>query len=383
MDAGLVRLTGAGAEALLADEVGELVAWRVRQFDHRPDSGTTVLYDTTVRGPEGTVRQMVGARVRGNAPPQLWRFPLDPDLPALAGAMDEQAVGELLGSLGVRRRESVRLDLRSYRPGRRAVVEVRTPGSRVFLKVVRPTAVAALHERHRLLRDAGLPVPRSLGWSDSGLLVLEALPGRSLRTALRSGAAAPGPQAVGQLLDRLPAEVTGLPRRPSWTDEVGHYAAVTAAVLPSAAERCAALAEQVRQLAGDRPPVEPSHGDLYDRQLLVDQGRVTGLLDLDTVGPGRRADDIACLLGHLAVLADEEPDAGGDVQRMAAQRLAEWREHLGRELDPAELRARTAGVLVALATGPYRVRAADWQERTVGRLALAERALGPPVTFPA
>ena len=365
-DPGLELLTGSDAEALLRGVLGDLTGWRVRQVDHRPGSGTTVLYDATVQGPDGAVRQLVGGSIGRDGAPQLWRFPLDPDLPALARAADEQAVREVLTSLGIRP-GPVRLDVRSYRPGRRAVVEVRSPGSRVFLKVVRPRHVEALHERHRLLRAAGLPVPRSLGWSADGLLVLEALVGRSMRTALRTGSPVPGTHAVVQLLDRLPQEVCELPRRPAWTDSVAHYAAVTAAVLPGQGERCARLAERVRSLAGDRPADEPSHGDLYDGQLLVGDTAVTGLLDVDTVGPGRRVDDCACVLAHLEVLAQDRPE----VRAVARQ----WHEHLRRGHDPAELRARVAGVLVALATGPYRVHAERRQEQTVARLELAERWL--------
>ena len=82
------------------------------------------------------------------------------------------------------------------------VVEVRGPGLRLFLKVVRPGLAEGLHERHRLLRAAGLPVPRSLGWTEDGLLVLEALVGRSLRAQLRAGAPAVDGDRVVGVVDR-------------------------------------------------------------------------------------------------------------------------------------------------------------------------------------
>ena len=37
-------------------------------------------------------------------------------------------------------------------------------------------------------------------------------------------------------------------------------------------------------------PVVPSHGDFYEANLLVDGGEITGLLDVDAVGPGFRRD---------------------------------------------------------------------------------------------
>lgn len=370
MDPGPALLTGPGAAELLAGALGEeLVAWRVKQVDHRPGASTTVAYDVTLRRPGGTVHQRMGASVRGAAAPDVWRFPLDPGLPALATATDEDAVRELLTSYGIPP-GPVRLDVRTYRPRRRAVVEVRAPECRLFLKVVRPRVVEGLHARHRLLRDAGLPVPRSLGWSADGLLVLEALSGTPLRTRLREGGApAPDGAALLDLLDRLPAEVCALPRRRAWTDAVDHYAEVTAAALPSEAARVGEIAAEVRARTDGRPADEPSHGDFYESQLLLDGGRVRGLLDVDTAGPGRRSDDLACLLAHVSVLAQMEPAHAATSEAL----VASWLAGFDRRVDPGELRARVAGVVVSLATGPYRVQQEDWVDATRDRLDLAER----------
>lgn len=388
---GLALLTGPDAADLLAAALAtggeELVDWRVRQVDHRPGRSTTVSYDATVRGPAGDGAQVLGASTglrRSGALPDgvlelsdgtvtvaVWRLPLDPGLPGLATALDEAAVRDLLTAYGVPA-GPVALRTRSYRPRRRAVVEVRAPGCHLFLKVLRPGQVEALHDRHRLLHDAGVPVPRSLGWRDDGLLVLEALEGTTLRTRLRSGGRpAPNGTELEAVLDRLPSQVCELPARRSWTDAVAHYAGVVGATLPSEAARCRQLAERVREQAGDRPADEPVHGDLYETQLVLDGPRITGLLDVDTAGPGRRTDDLACLLGHVAVLAQMEP-----AHRPSSSALgAAWLAAFDRRHDPAELRARTAGVVVSLATGPHRVQEAHWQDATRARLDLAEQWL--------
>ena len=375
MDPGLAQLTGSGAAALLSGGLGEqVVSWRLRQVDCRPGTRTTAAYDVTVRGPGGSQRLLVGASVRGDEPAVVWRFPLDPGLPALETATDEDAVRALLTSYGIPD-GPVSLDVRSYRPRRRAVVEVHAPECRLFLKVVRPGAVAALHDRHRLLRDAGLPVPRSLGWSGNGLLVLEALAGTSLRSRLREGGPVPDGAAVMALLDRLPPQVCDLPLRRSWTDAVEHYAGVLAAALPAEAGRAAELAAAVRARTDGRPADEPSHGDFYENQLLLEGDRVRGVLDVDTVGPGRRADDLACLLAHVSVLAQMEPSHAVT----SNARVLEWLAGFEQRVDPEELRARVAGVVLSLATGPYRVQQADWEVATRDRLDLAEQWLsGPP-----
>jgi aminoglycoside phosphotransferase len=377
-------LTGPRAQdllrALLADTGEEPVSWRVRSVDHRPGSGTTVTWSATTRGPQGERRQLLAAATGARPVPGalllseegrdvlLWRFPLDPALPALATALDEQSVRDLLQAYGVAP-GPLRLDLRTYRPGRRAVVEVQAPRRRLFLKVLRPKGVHDLHDRHRLLTAAGVPVPRSLGCTDQGLLVLDALSGTSMRTRLREGGTPmPDGRAVLDLLDRLPAAASDLPRRPSWTDQVVHYAQVVAAALPSQGERCRQLAAAVVARTSGSSATAPSHGDLYESQLLLDGVRISGLLDVDTVGPGRRGDDLACLLAHVAVLAQLEP-----THRSSSTAVVErWLGAFERAVDPLELRARVAGVVVSLATGPHRVQQADWERVTLTRLDLAE-----------
>jgi aminoglycoside phosphotransferase len=389
-DADLALLTGDDAEDLLAAALAtgdeELVGWRVRQVDHRPGRSTTVAVDARVRSAAGDSDQLLGAGtgLSGTAPRPgvlrlsdgavevaVWRLPDDPGLPGLAVATDEGAVAALLRAHGVET-GSVRLRVRSYRPRRRAVLEAHTRAGRFFLKVLRPPLVAPLARRHLLLRDAGLPVPRCLGWTEEGLLVLEALPGGSLRARLRDGGApAPDGGALLALLDRLPDAVLELPARRSWTDEVDHYAAVTAAALPEEAERCRQLAGRVRATVADLPTTDAVHGDLYESQLLLEGARICGLLDVDTVGPGRRADDLACLLAHLHVLAQREADHRATTTALAAAWLAAFEQRV----DPVDLRARVAGVVLSLATGPHRVQERGWQGATRARLDLAEHWL--------
>jgi Ser/Thr protein kinase RdoA (MazF antagonist) len=250
------------------------------------------------------------------------------------------------------------------------VIEAIGRRHRLFLKVVRPDQVRDLHERHRLLVGAGLPAAPSLGYTPDGLLVLQALPGRTLRQALHARQAPPSGQAVLSLLDRLPPELAyGRPRR-SWREKAPHYASVLAAALPSVAEQAREVAEAVMCEAGPEPATVV-HGDLYEGQLLVSGGRICGLLDVDTAGPGERLDDLACLLGHLSVLARMNRDRAGTILRAGAAYLAAFE----RVVDPADLRYRTAAVVLSLATGPHRVQEQDWPANTRDRLDLAAQWL--------
>ena len=235
MEDHLARATGPGAHALLRAVLGDadVRSWRLRQVDHRPGRSTTATWDVRVRDGDGERTEVLGVRVLPDEPVSVWRFPDDPDLPGLAAATDDRQVRALLDRCGSDP-GPVELRVRSYRPGRRAVVEVRTAASRLFVKVLPAHAVAPLHDRHVLLRAAGLPVPRSLGWRDDGLVVLEALSGTSLRARLREGAPPDlDGTAVLRLLDALPVQLCALPQRRSWSDDVEQYATITAAALPA------------------------------------------------------------------------------------------------------------------------------------------------------
>lgn len=392
-DSSLALLTGPDAGEVLAAAVGtaggQLRSWRARQVDHRPGS-TTVAYTARVAWADREQTEVLAASTglptdAGDAAGVLrltdgdhdvaaWRFPLDPGLPALATATDARAVHGLLADLGLdddTGPDDVRLVTRAYRPRRRAVLEVRTPRRRLFLKVVRPSAVADLHRRHALLTDAGVLAPRSYGWNDAGLVVLQALPGRGLRGELQTrGPAALGSDHLLRALDALPPSLLDLPARPSWSDAAHRHGHVLGSVLPDEAARATELADAVTTAAaaGDEPLVGV-HGDFYEGQLLVRDGRLTGVLDVDTAGPGRRSDDLGCLLAHLEVLGLRD----GAERLRAAARV--WSGELEATVDPCALRARTAGVLLSLATGPHRVQEPDWERATRARLDLVEHRL--------
>jgi hypothetical protein len=383
----LALLTGERSGGMLAAALriagGELISHRPRQVVHQPGSDTTVSYRAQVRWRDGQERPETLVACTGEAPEgslvlddgveqvAVWRFPHDPDLPGLAAACDEAAVAGVLASLGLGE-GAVRLRTRAYRPRRRAVIEATGARGRVFIKVVRPDRVEALHDRHRLLVRAGIPAPQSLGFTRDGILVLQALGGRTLRQALRSRAAPvpTGPDIVA-LLDRLPAELAHGTARRSWLDLAPHYAAVVGAALPAEAARAADLADALRTEATTGWTV-PTHGDLYENQILVDdRGRICGLLDVDTAGPGDQLDDLACLLGHLSVLAQIDRTRAPLITRAAARYQAAFEA----TVPPDQLRYRAAAVVVSLATGSHRVQEPAWPAATRRRLELAERWL--------
>lgn len=359
-----------------------MVSWQTSQVDHQPQRATTTAaYRVRVRWPDGAVTDERLAARTGRTPDgvlrlsngadqvAVWRFPHDPFLPGLPAAYDQGAVAHLLSDLGLGA-GPVRLRVRAYRPGRRAVIEATGQHGRAFLKAVRPKRVVSLHQRHRLLTAAGVPVPHSYGHTDDGLLVLAAVSGRSLRQVLTADEPVPSGRQLMSLLDRLPAQLADGPRRRTWAQRADHYAAVLASALPEQAAAVTALAAAITTESGTGPTV-PVHGDFYESQLLVRAGRISGLLDVDTAGAGDRIDDLACLLGHFSLLATVNPARSAVINRTGAAYLGAFEQ----TVDPAELRYRVAAVVLSLATGPHRVQEPNWPQRTRVRLELAQQWL--------
>ena len=384
-------LTGPGAEDLLvqvlAAEGADLVSWDVHHVDRRAGGRVTVGYDLLLRaqpaasighGPPVDRREYLVAtnlpvpasdvpgRVTVRADDgvaTVWRHPADPFLPGLRVACTPSLVADRLpGRAAV---ESV--EIVAYRPTRRAVVRVVAGGVRHYVKVLRPDRLRAVVVRHDLLDGSrtprrGAPVgPSVLAAHDDGLLVLADLPGTSVARALADGREdALDPAGVLSLLAGLPRAVTALPARPSAADRLPELARAAESTEPTLV---AALHERVAEglRRSDAGPVVATHGDLSVSNLLLEIGRQgaapRGLLDLDTLGPGHLVDDLACLVGHLAVLPALDPVA----YRRAPALLGRCVTVFGRVVDPLALRARAAAVVLSLVPGaPDDERARAW-----------------------
>lgn len=355
---------------------GSVASSRVGQVSWSPGRSVTVRFDVEVAGGPLEGRQtFIAAAGRipdgaliieddGGARIGVWRFPHDPALPALPSAIDpgeaERVLVDLGGTPG-----PVTTHLRAYRPGRRAVVEVRGAAERMFFKVVRPKTIERLHQIHRTLADV-LPVPASLGYDDRlGLVVLQAMDGITLREAMaRPEVDLPDPGVVAGLVSDLP-HPEGLEPAHSPLERAQQMMPMVAALCPELTARLAKLSEGIGEetLPADRPV----HGDYYESQLMVVNGHIVGILDVDTYGLGRAADDPSTMLAHLSVWGPISPQPER-VRNYGNALLSIW----DRLVDPADLRRRAAAMAFMLATGPFRVQTPNWPEEIAARVAIAE-----------
>ena len=384
---------GALWDAALAPAGGRVAQLRPTGTTLQPSGAATVQYAAEVTWADGrrtreSLAATTGARIPAGAAVLegrtdgervtvgVWRWPLDPALPGLAWASRATAAGTRLAELGLGD-GPVRMRLRAYRPGRRAVVEASTGAGSLFLKVVRPVAAARLVERHAVLHGS-VPVPPVLGCTDDGVVVLPGLSGTPMRELLAGdGRGLPDAAGLDSLLDALPATAArvtpvGRSRPGDARARIGDHATVLGLVLPGQRSRLDRLVAALRAADPGEHPEVPVHGDFYESQLLVDDGAVVGLLDVDTVGRGHRIDDWSTLLGHLALLETILP-----APATAVRYRAELEEAALRRWPAAQLRPRVAAVLLGLATGPFRVLQADWAAGTEARIALAERWAAP------
>jgi hypothetical protein len=374
---------------------------RPRFVLYRPGRRIAVRYRARLAWPDGRSRDVtLGATERRSGPPAgstvverdgatvaVWRWPDDPQLPGLRAAASPGYVRALLDEYGAPP-GPIYLSTKSYWPGRRAVIQATLPSPKlrfdaararlgqapakqlIYIKVVRPGEAQPLYELHAKL-GAVLPVARCPGGSDElGILVLEALSGSTLGDWLSHGASAlPAGTSLLDLLRRLePFDLGDVPRTTTG-QKVENHVRLLRKVLPDQSDL---LDRFVADYGEERPqPLTTVHGDFHEAQVLVQGGQVSGLLDVDDVGPGQLVDDLALMIGRVWALAYFGKGDRESIRRYAEHLL----EVFGAAVDADELRRRVAGALLGRATGPFRAQERGWPAETRARLRLAENWL--------
>ena len=287
--------------------------------------GALVRLDLLVeRGGADVVEEVWFAAVTQGAVSTVWRHPDDPLLPGLRIVADPSSAARLIGV------ESDRIEVAmvAMRAGRRGMVRISQRDRRWFAKVVPPDELDGVVSRHRHIAQSGAigVAPVFAVEAEAGIVIFDALGGKTLDTRESWPTAAEVVKLVEHLADiHLPGTLARLV-----PDPVRAATAILGGRSTNAREH-----DMAARLAA-APPGErfaTVHGDLHPGQVLVDSsGHITGLVDLDEVGIGEPAADLARWLvaarlrhefaegpsrAHLAAIADRAM-AGSAPERFAA-----------------------------------------------------------------
>lgn len=318
----------------------------------------------------------------------VWRHPQDPRLPGLQLATDLGSLTAMWPQLfnGV---PSVSLEMKTYRPLRRAVIKASSADKNwgLYFKVLTRKRVERLAKVHRIMEQSPVPTAKMLQQPMAGIVALEQLHGKPLTEYLFRH---PSEQILDGLtgtfwtdmLQGLPEELTQLPKRSSWTDGLHSYAKAAATALPNKAERIRNLHRHIKKELpkADPGPVVATHGDFYEANVYLthdaDTGyALSGLLDLDTMGPGHMVDDLACMLGHLAILPTVHPGYASTQQIRRA-----WEKDFEQVVNSRALQLRTAAVALSLVAGTRATKRQGWYETACRRLDTVEEILSAKKT---
>lgn len=390
-------LTGDGALDVLRPAIehagGRLVTARSSQVHYRPGHDLVVRYraevtwgdgrrrretvylgTTRTGAPAGTI-PVVGAHDGRELEVGVWRWPFDPALPALE-RLARSAVDVLAEHGLTDPGADPSTAVVAYRPTERAVLRIDDDGTTWFAKLVRPRDAGDLVRRHELLGAHGLPVPAVVAHdTETGLVVMEGLVGPTLRDlAKRDALDRNSPDAIADLVRALRSvDVTDLTSARRRLDDGAHHVALLSTVLPEERPRLVRLDDRLQRARADAESRDDRfvHGDLHERQLVIGDGRVVGLLDVDESGLGDPIDDVAVPVAHLRHRALTAPNARR-LHRFADQLITAF----GDEVGPREATIGSAAVLAGLATAPFRGQTAAWQRRVADVLDLIDRQLG-------
>lgn len=377
-------------------DFGIVRSWKVHQIHHRPGAGVSVGYSvlidtrepfsrqdlyviaSTAQIQEEKVLEVGGKKLRlGDTAVSIWEFPYDPELPALQLACDVDKMSEYLG-------EAVELELIGYRPTRRAVVRVeRENKPPLFAKAIRPQVQTDFEYRLKIVHGAGIKCPQIFA-REVGIVLMTSLDGVPLSRVLAKSSrrvsdgqrlTCAGAREIlrdlEQTVTALPLTALGLRPRPAWVDRCEHYASAAALALPTHEEQCQQIARGIRVLLAraDLGPQVATHGDFYEANIYLNPvtRKIAGLLDLDSLGPGYRAHDWGCLLGHMSVLPTLAPKFYDGVQEI----VEDWFALLSASVDEVALAACAAGTALSLVAGARKSRS-DWSAEAVNRLKAAQ-----------
>jgi len=352
---------------------------RVRQFSHIPGRTAIVSY-IAEWDPEAYIpSEIFTFRLESGRPLSFSRYPQDHALPGLETAAHPDSGLRLLNQhVFAFPRRKLRVEMVRYRPGSRAVLRHRSGKIRLYVRVMRPSALPNLLAAAELAGHSDFAVPSVVGsWDEGGIVWLSEIPGRNVRRLMGSGKP-PEPNLVLEALESLwavpmqtegrPFNLAGAYRRARRTFRHALNGFDTAHELLDTAMK------ELDPFARSWRPTTTAHNDFYDDQMLaLPDGRVA-IVDFEEAGPGDPMLDIGNFLAHLKWASCMGRRPKKDVSaayyaqlRSAALNRFRWSEQ--------ELNLREAICLFRVTTNTVRRPSEEWRGRTLKGLSLVNERL--------
>jgi hypothetical protein len=341
------------------------------------------LYARTLDAPRAHKRgpdyERSGARIWSERELALFAFPRDLELPSLAYLVEPNAGRRAARELSLPALRGASLELIRYRPERRAVFRADASGAGAALKhyARREYARSRRAVEHARAGEA-LALAAPLACSDSErLIAFEWRREAPLRGAIAAGSLAPRhfetlALALAELHAQIPPDAAA---RTAPAERIADAFAAARHFLPRAETRIAAIAARIEQRLAGPAPAALTHGDFYDKQVLLGDAAAV-LLDLDQAAPGDAHEDAGCFLAHLVRdatlgrLARTRADSARGAWRDACAGV--WRAP---RFEAARAAAWEALGLLRLVPYPFRIRHPDWSAAADALLGDAEAAL--------
>jgi aminoglycoside phosphotransferase (APT) family kinase protein len=249
----------------------------------------------------------------------------------------------------------------------------------------KPDAARALHrsllalDRHFSASHA-VRLPRPVGFDhETGLVLMEALPGTDLMQALGDVDVSDTMWGVGQMLAAF-HEAPHLVRRnvsvKAKIEDIRDVSKKIEKYLPAAAPRLSACFSRCQSVRwADEVPDVLLHGAFRPKHVFVYDGQLA-MIDIDGLSVGHPAHDIAHFLSSLYYLEVQELLSAGDRAVAVSRFLGGYAARAPWRLRPAAVLWCTAVLLVYKQARKYVMHAHENREEKVDRaLSLAERAL--------
>jgi len=311
-------------------------------------------------------------------------FPRDWALPYLARALEPREVASLLSKGRAEAKQARRLpkiEVLRYRCHRRCVLRYTLDApdgsgpQEVIGKVYDSGSLAVEMAQvqnvlHAQAAACGLIIPKPLKVIEEwGLLLMERVPGTSMRPRVKQGRA---PQQLTEVIGLAAAALASLHRLRFKSQEVQSLqtrvkefrkrAASFHLIVPLLAQQADTLLRQIRRLGARSTTVAPSflHGDFSPSQLLMDKGRIA-VVDFDSVCLGDPAIDVGKFMAklHYSAVASR---AGDEFRQLATYFLSEYQARLPENRVAERIHLFLSASLVRLALREFEKNPHDYSQ---------------------